>query len=117
MGAKQPGDLSQMFAKHIAAGDIDGIAALYEDGAASPDQTGAVHEGAAAIRAAMGPFAAMKPDITCDPRKVIEAGDIALIHNYWKMSGASGHAIEVARRQADGTWLYVIDDPFGDREA
>ncbi len=24
----------------------------------------------------------------------------------------SGHGVEVARRQSDGTWLYVIDDPF-----
>jgi ketosteroid isomerase-like protein len=23
----------------------------------------------------------------------------------------SGRAIEVARRQPDGTWLYVVDDP------
>ena len=70
-----------------------------------------------AIRAAMKPFADMKPDIKCDARKVVEAGDIALIHNYWTMTGATGHAVEVARRQSDGSWLYVIDDPFAEREA
>jgi ketosteroid isomerase-like protein len=24
-----------------------------------------------------------------------------------------GRAIEVSRRQADGSWLFVLDDPFG----
>lgn len=117
MGAKSPGDLSQLFAKHVGAGDIDAVVSLYEANAASPDEAGNVHSGLDAIRAAMKPFADMKPEIKCDPRKVIEAGDIAMIHNYWSMPGATGHAIEVARRQPDGSWLYVIDDPFADREA
>jgi hypothetical protein len=25
----------------------------------------------------------------------------------------SGHSVEVARRQGDGTWLFVIDTPWG----
>lgn len=25
----------------------------------------------------------------------------------------SGQSVEVARRQADGTWLFVIDTPWG----
>ena len=25
----------------------------------------------------------------------------------------SGHAVEIARRQADGGWLFVMDMPFG----
>jgi ketosteroid isomerase-like protein len=117
MGAKQPGELTTMFEKAITAGDIDAVMALYEAGAASPDEAGTVRKGVDEIRTAFVPFAAMKPDLKCDPRKVVEAGDIALIHNYWTMAGASGHAVEVARRQADGSWLYVIDDPFAEREA
>ena len=117
MGAKQPGELAKMFEKAITSGDIDAVIALYEKDAASPDQAGTVHKGVDEIRTAFIPFAQMKPDIKCDPRKVVEAGDIALIHNYWTMSGASGHAVEVARRQGDGSWLYVIDDPFAEREA
>jgi ketosteroid isomerase-like protein len=117
MGAKQPGELSQLFAKYVGAGDIDGVVSLYEPNAASPDEAGNVHSGLDAIRAAMKPFTDMKPDLNCDARKVVEAGDVALIHNYWSMPGTTGHAIEIARRQADGSWLYVIDDPFADREA
>ncbi|HZP57014.1 MAG TPA: nuclear transport factor 2 family protein [Dehalococcoidia bacterium] len=117
MGAKTPGELSLLFAKYVGEGDLDALVALYEPAAAFHDQAGTVHNGAEAIRAAMKPFAEMKPDITCDPRKVVQTGDIAMVHNYWKMTGAAGHAVEVARRQPDGSWLYVIDDPFGDRQA
>ena len=117
MGAKQPGELFQLFAKFVRAGDIDGAMSLYEKDAASPGEAGNVHAGLDAIGAASKPFAEMKADLICDPRKVVEAGDVALIHNYWSMTGATGHAIEVARRQPDGAWRYIIDDPFADREA
>jgi len=46
---------------------------------------------------------------------VIEQGDIALLSNRWTATfdGAdiSASSAEVARRQSDGTWKYVIDNP------
>lgn len=112
MPVMKPEELSQRFAACMNAGDIEGVMNLYEDGAVMPRQDGAVLGGAAAIRGAMAPFAQTKPDIKCNVVKVVIAGDIALVHNKWSMTGAGGHAIEIARRQADGSWLYVIDDPF-----
>ncbi len=112
MRITDPADLSQRFAEYMHAGDIDAVMSLYEDGAVMPDNFGVNQSGAATIRANMAPFAQARPDIRCDVTKVIIAGDIALVHNRWSMSGASGYAIEVARKQADGTWRYVIDDPF-----
>jgi ketosteroid isomerase-like protein len=49
-------------------------------------------------------------------------GDIAVLYNDWRMTAAgadgrrersSGKAIEIVRRQADGSWKFVIDDPHG----
>jgi ketosteroid isomerase-like protein len=46
-------------------------------------------------------------------QEAILAGDLdAVIALYESGAAMPGRAIEVARRQADGTWLYVIDDPF-----
>ena len=49
---------------------------------------------------------------------VFVAGDLALMHTPWTMtmpdgSSPAGTTAEVARRQADGSWKYVIDNPDG----
>jgi len=55
-----------------------------------------------------------------EPGKVILANDIALLFSKWNLSDPEGNAVElsgqtsdVVRRQADGSWLFVIDNPFG----
>jgi len=49
-------------------------------------------------------------------RFVVVADDVALLSNDWTMEGdgwsAAATTAEVARRQADGSWRYVIDNPF-----
>ena len=47
--------------------------------------------------------------------QVAEADDVALMHTDWTISGPETrqvHAIEVARRNRDGTWRWLIGDPF-----
>ncbi len=51
-------------------------------------------------------------------RYAVEQGDIALLSNAWtfEMDGApvaSSVTAEVARRQPDGSWRYIIDNPYG----
>jgi ketosteroid isomerase-like protein len=45
-----------------------------------------------------------------------------VVHNDWRMVvkgpagvplAAAGKAVEVVRRQPDGTWRFALDDPFG----
>jgi ketosteroid isomerase-like protein len=115
MPARNPEDLGQLFAQSMKSGDLDAVLALYEPGASMPNQQGEVRSGADAIRQDIAPLVAMKPDITIQTDKVILADDIALSHSRWSMAGPapmSGRAVEVARRQPDDSWLYVIDDPF-----
>jgi uncharacterized protein (TIGR02246 family) len=115
MPAQKPEDLGQLFVQAVKAGDVDAVLALYEPGASMPNQQGEVRSGADAIRREMAPFVVLKPDIIGETDKVIVSGDIALSHSRWSMTtptAMSGRAVEVARRQPDGTWLYVIDDPF-----
>jgi uncharacterized protein (TIGR02246 family) len=115
MPARKPEDLGQLFVQAVKTGDVEAVLALYEPGASMTNQQGEVRSGADAIRQDMARFAALNPDITGETDKVIVAGDIALSHSRWSMTTpapVSGRAVEVARRQPDGTWLYVIDDPF-----
>jgi hypothetical protein len=56
-----------------------------------------------------------KPQFDFNIRQVIQSGDIALMHTDWKVSSPQQrfvYAIEVARRQPDGTWRWLIGDPF-----
>ena len=54
-------------------------------------------------------------------RTVPSGDDLAVCYNDWKMTltgpdgtptEARGKAIELCRRQRDGTWKYVLDDPW-----
>jgi hypothetical protein len=48
-------------------------------------------------------------------KQVIEAGDIVLMHTEWTVLGPQPmqvYTIEVARRQPDETWCWLIGDPY-----
>jgi uncharacterized protein (TIGR02246 family) len=107
----------------VAAGDIDGILATYEANAVLVGQPGKSVMGTPALREAFNQFLALNPKITVTNHDIIQADDIAL-HSYtWKMSGKApdgkpmeqgGLSVVVLRKQPDGRWLMVIDNPFGD---
>jgi uncharacterized protein (TIGR02246 family) len=119
---RDPVELDHMFEEALNAGDIDALVALYEPGAALMPSPGKVVVGAAAIREALAGFLAAKPTITTSGRLVAQAGDIALLANRWTLAltgpdgkpmSMSGNAVEVARRQPAGHWLFAMDLPFG----
>jgi ketosteroid isomerase-like protein len=104
-------------------GDIDGVMRTYEDGAVVVAQPGVPLTGTPALRAMFGQFVALSPKFTFLDHEIVEAGDLALHLNAWRMSGVApdgsvveqgGLSVVVLRRQPSGAWLMVIDDPFGD---
>lgn len=108
----------------FAAGDVDGILATYEPGAVVVGEPGVPTQGTPALRTLFEHFVAIHPKFTFLAHEVVEAGDIALHFNVWRMTGTApdgspiedgGLSVAVLRRQADGRWLMVIDDPYGDR--
>jgi uncharacterized protein (TIGR02246 family) len=115
MPAKTPEDICRLFQRHMAEGDVDALLSLYDPEAAFLNQKGEVRKGREGLREELAPFAAMKAVFEFDVRQVIEAGDMALMHTRWRVTAdrqMSVYAIEVARRQRDGTWRWLIGDPF-----
>ena len=96
------------------SGDVEALVALYEPDAWLFGPEGAV-QGHDAIRQVWTGFIAMGGQIQMTTRYVVEHGDIAMLSNQWTSSieGApiSATTAEVARRQRDGSWRYVIDNP------
>ncbi len=78
---------------------------------------GSVVEGVDAIREQWQGFLAMNGQMTLKTRFAVEMDDVALIRTDWSFASADAQlassSAEVVRRQSDGTWLYVIDHPFG----
>ena len=73
-------------------------------------------DGLEAIRSVWAGFVALGGRITMTTRFAVELGDLALLSNAWSFEGGGmsfgSVTAEVARRQPDGTWRYVIDHPF-----
>ena len=88
-------------------GDIDGIVGLYEADAVLDDGSGVVAEGRDAIRKVFLQYIEAGQKFSAGgQQRAIVCGDLALTST--RLPDGSVTA-EVARRQSDGTWLWVID--------
>ena len=120
MTAKTPEDCDRLFGEAINRGDAAAVAALYESGGVLAF-AGGIYTGPEQIRAVLEGMVAAKARLTMNVTKVLRGGDdVAVLYNDWRMtlSGpdgrtqeSSGKAIEIVRRQADGSWKFVVDDP------
>ena len=122
MPANSPEQTNQMLAQALNSGDLEAAVALYEADATFFPQPGQSVTGTAAIREALGDFIAMKPTLNIETVVSATTGDTALTQNKWTMKATgpdgspvdmAGQSAEVVRRQADGSWKFVIDNPWG----
>jgi uncharacterized protein (TIGR02246 family) len=123
MSAPTPEALHSLWVDGINRGDLDTVAALYESDAAFVVQPGRIVAGLAAVREATSVLLALRPQATLQPLVAIRASGLALLVSRWSLvgTGAGGETVrlegqtaDVARRQSDGTWRFVIDNPWGD---
>ncbi len=121
MPAKTPEEVDALFEKYVNAGDLDSLVDLYEPTATLLPAPGQEATGHDAIRAGLKGFLDGKAQVKLNVTQTILAGDTAVTYNDWTgvMTGPdgakiemAGKAIEVCRRQPDGTWRFAIDDPF-----
>lgn len=109
------------------AGDIDTVMSTYEEGATVVFQPGMPvsnepTRNEATLREMFVQATGVKPHFTYSGHEVFVSGDVALHLAPWKMTGTlpdgtevsdEGLSVAVLRRQSDGRWLMVIDDPHG----
>jgi ketosteroid isomerase-like protein len=105
--AVEPEELERLFVERVNAGDVEGLVALYEPDAVMATEAGSVAVGLEAIRRMFEEFVASGVELTLgDQQPTLSLGDLALTST---RLGDGGVTAEVARRQPDGTWRWVID--------
>ena len=108
--AAKPEDLTRLFVAAANRGDAAGVAALYEEEAVMAYPPGGRTVGRAAIQATWEQVLAQAPHFEPeDPLPTLVSGDIALTATVAK-DGAGARA-QVVRRQPDGSWLRLLDQP------
>ncbi len=122
MPARTPDEVLSLLGQALNAGDLESMLALYEPEATFVVQPGETVTGTEALREAFSGFLALKPKFELEVKKIFRTGDIALSFSDWTLTGTdpngepismSGQGSDVLRQQHDGSWLFVVDNPYG----
>ena len=122
MSRETPEQLLKSIVDGINTGNLDGLMSLYEPDAAFAAQPGSLAHGVEGVRQSLAAFLAMKGTLDLKVTRVLEAGGLALVAGAWSFTGTgpdgkpmtlTGHIGVVLRRQGDGSWRFVIDNPWG----
>jgi uncharacterized protein (TIGR02246 family) len=121
-GRGTPEQLLESIVDGINSGNLEGLLTLYEDQAAFAAQPGTLAHGLEGIGGALAAFIAMKGILDLKVTRVLEASGLALVTGVWTFDGTgpdgqpvtlTGQNADVLRRQPDGSWRFVIDNPWG----
>jgi ketosteroid isomerase-like protein len=102
----------------INMGNLDALMPLYEPVAAFASQPGSLSHGLPGVHNSLAGFIAIKGTLDLKVTRVLQASDLALVVGVWSFMGTgpnggpvklTGHNGDVLRRQADGSWRFVIE--------
>lgn len=122
MRTDTPDRVLQSIVDGINTGNIDALMTLYEPQAAFAAHPGTLAPGLGGVRQSLTAFIGMKGKLDLTVTRVLEAGGLALVAGYWSFTGTApdgttvslaGRNADVLRRQPDGSWRFVIDNPWG----
>lgn len=117
-----PLDVVAQLVTAMNACDLESALPLFEPEASFVMKPGVVVQGIAGIRQALGGFMALKPTLAIETQQVVQAGDVAQYCARWSMKGIDptgttvqlgGRSSSILRRQPDGRWLFLVDNPWG----
>ena len=119
---REPEDWPVVFERYVAAGNLDAVLELYDPEARFITPTGETIFGRERIREMLGGLIRTTRRMRSRVRKVVKADDVAILYTDFLRtaldpSGAMveihDRAIDVLRRQGDGSWKLIVGDPNG----
>ena len=119
---KAPADLLYLQVEEFNRGNVSFLMTLYEKDACFASNPGQVVQGLESILRSLQGFIDMKVKLEARVRRVIQAGNLALLTTEWSIVGTepdgkpinlNGRGTVVLRSQFDGSWLMVIENPWG----
>ena len=109
-------DMHRTFEDGFNNHDVDSVMALYGPDTTMLLQDGSELHGADAIRESLEALFGVPGHMAMRTRYVVESGDRALLSSEWTLTVGdevmSAVTAEVAQRDEDGGWRYVIDHPY-----
>ncbi len=108
--------------KAFHAGDINAVMSCYEKNASVMFEPGQVVSDAELMKDMFQNSFHLKPHFTYSGHEVFVQGNLAVHFAPWAMTGQTpdgaevrqeGLSVAVLRKQEDGRWLMVIDNPHG----
>lgn len=117
-----PADLLYLQVEEFNRGNVSFLMTLYEKDACFASNPGQVVQGLESIRRSLQGFIDLKVKLEARVRRVIQAGNLALLTTEWSIVGTepdgkpinlTGRGTVVLRSQFDGSWLMVIENPWG----
>ncbi len=121
-GSGTPEEVLASVVEGINTGNLDALMNLYEPEAAFATQPGRLAHGLRGIRDGLAGFIAMNGILDLKVVRVLEADGLALVVGVWSFAGTgpdgqpvalTAENADVLRRKSDGSWRFVIDNPWG----
>lgn len=95
---------------------------LYEADACFVSQPGQLAKSPDGIHQSLRSFIDFKGKLDLKVKRVLQASDLAFVITEWSFSGTeydgnpvnmTAKSADVLRQQSDGSWRFVIDNPWG----
>lgn len=118
--AMRPSEIAERVGEYLQQGDLEAIVSFFHpDCTLCFPVTEPPKKGLDAVRASFTPLVESRPRLISRVTSELINGDTALLQADWQLEAADGAVIdggsstEVAKQNADGSWVYYIDCPNG----
>jgi ketosteroid isomerase-like protein len=117
-----PEEVLKSVVEGINTGDLEFLMTLYEPLACFASKPGQIAKSPNGIRESLRGFIDMSGKLDLRVKRVLKASDLALVTTEWSFSGTgsdgkhvdiTSKSADVLRQQPDGSWRFVIDNPWG----